>query len=389
MNLHEYQAKQLFKKYNLPVQDGYICYSLEDIKKIAKLDSVDFSQRRWVAKCQIHAGGRGNAGGIIHIRDKKMIFEFANKWFGHHLNTDQTDIKGLPVNAILIEKAADVVKQFYLGAIIDQHSQSIVVMVSAEGGIDIELIADSTSHVIHQVTLSTLKDTRAKQGTALAIKLGFKETEIDQFAIIFMQFTELFLENDILLAEINPLVITQEGKFVCLDAKVVIDDNALYRQPELSLMRDVCQEDEREYLAAKCGFSYVSLNGNIGCMVNGAGLAMATMDIIHLYGGKPANFLDVGGTATKGRITEAFKLILSDSNVNVILINIFGGIVRCDFIAEGVIAAVRDMGLVVPIVVRLEGNNADIARQLLLMSQFNIITAEGLADAVKKVMQIR
>lgn len=389
MNLHEYQAKQLFKKYNLPVQDGYVCYSVEDIKQIVKSGSVDFSLSRWVAKCQIHAGGRGNAGGIIHVRDQERIFEFANKWFGHRLNTCQTDVKGLPVNAILIEKAADVVKEFYLGAIVDQHSQSIVVMASTEGGIDVELIADGTSHLIHQVALSLLKDTRAKQGMALAIKLGLKEIEISQFVIIFMQFTELFLENDILLAEINPLVITREGKFVCLDAKIAVDDNALYRQPELSLARDVCQEDEREYLAAKCGFSYVSLNGNIGCMVNGAGLAMATMDIIHLYGGKPANFLDVGGTATKGRITEAFKLILSDSNVNVILINIFGGIVRCDFIAEGVIAAVRDMGLAVPIVVRLEGNNADIARQLLLMSQLNIITADGLVDAVEKVMQIR
>lgn len=389
MNLHEYQAKQLFKKYNLPIQDGYVCYSTEDIKEIVKSDSVDFSLCRWVAKCQIHAGGRGNAGGIIHIRDQERIFEFANKWFGHQLNTCQTDIKGLPVNAILVEKAADVAKEFYLGAIVDQHSQSIVVMASAKGGIDIELIANSASDLIHQVTLSLLEDNREKQGSALAIKLGLKEAEICRFAIIFMQFTELFLENDVLLAEINPLVITQEGQFVCLDAKVVIDDNALYRQPELSLMRDVCQEDKREYLAAKCGFSYVSLNGNIGCLVNGAGLAMATMDIIHLYGGKPANFLDVGGMATKERITEACKLILSDSNVNVILINIFGGIVRCDFIAEGVIAAVKDMGLTVPIVVRLEGNNADIARQLLLMSQLDIVTADGLGDAAEKVMQIR
>lgn len=388
MNLHEYQAKLLFKKYDLSVPVGYICHSVEDIAKTLAEISVQNLQKKWVAKCQVHAGGRGKAGGVICTDDFDEIKKFGSHWFGKSLVTYQTDSKGQPVSGILIEQASDIKKELYLGAIVDRASKRIVIMASTEGGMEIESIAAKTPERIFKVEIDPLTGPSGYQGRELAFKLGLSGKLINQFTNIFINLTKLFIENDLSLAEINPLVITESDELVCLDAKIVLDDNALYRHPALSALRDITQEDERESIAAKHGISYVSLEGNIGCMVNGAGLAMATMDIIKLYGGEPANFLDVGGGTTKERVCEAFKLILSDKNVKAILVNIFGGIVRCDLIADGVIAAIKEIELNVPVVIRLEGNNADLARKILADSQLNIISAESLADAAEKISAV-
>lgn len=388
MNLHEYQSKYLFKQYNLPVPEGYVCNSIDEVQDtLAKLASqADIPA--WVAKCQVHAGGRGKAGGVICTHDFNEIKQFAEKWLGKHLVTYQTTSKGQPVNQILIEKASNIDKELYLGAVIDRSSKRVVIMASTEGGVDIESVAEKSPHLIHKISLDPLTGPCAYQGRELAFKLGLSGKLINQFAKLFVNLATLFLENDVSLAEVNPLVITDAQELICLDAKVVIDDNALFRHPNLNVLRDTTQEDERESIAAKQGISYVSLEGNIGCMVNGAGLAMATMDIIKLYGGEPANFLDVGGGTTKERVSEAFKLILSDKNVKAILVNIFGGIVRCDLIADGIINAIKEIGLAVPVVVRLEGNNAEIAREILAESQLNIITAKSLIDAAQKIVAV-
>lgn len=388
MNLHEYQSKYLFKQYNLPVPEGYVCNSIDEVQDtLAKLAS-QADIHAWVAKCQVHAGGRGKAGGVICTHDFNEIKQFAEKWLGKHLVTYQTTSKGQPVNQILIEKASNIDKELYLGAVIDRSSKRVVIMASTEGGVDIESVAEKSPHLIHKISLDPLTGPCAYQGRELAFKLGLSGKLINQFAKLFVNLATLFLENDVSLAEVNPLVITDAQELICLDAKVVIDDNALFRHPNLNVLRDTTQEDERESIAAKQGISYVSLEGNIGCMVNGAGLAMATMDIIKLYGGEPANFLDVGGGTTKERVSEAFKLILSDKNVKAILVNIFGGIVRCDLIADGIISAIKEIGLAVPVVVRLEGNNAEIAREILAESQLNIITAKSLIDAAQKIVAV-
>lgn len=385
MNLHEYQSKLLFKKYGLPVPTNYICNSIDEITEtLAEISSQNVNEK-WVAKCQVHAGGRGKAGGVICTNNFDEIKQFAQRWLGQRLITNQTDDKGQPVNKILIEQASQILQEIYLGAIIDRAQQRIVIIASTQGGMDIETIAKKTPQLIFKVAINPLIGACAYQGRELAFKLGLTGKLINQFVKIFINLVKLFIENDVSLAEINPLVITKEQELLCVDAKIVLDDNALYRHPDLSALRDITQEDERESIANKQGISYVSLNGNIGCMVNGAGLAMATMDIIKLYGGEPANFLDVGGGTTKERVCEAFKLILSDKNVKAILVNIFGGIVRCDLIAEGIIAAIKEIELTVPVVVRLEGNNADIARTILANSQLNIISAESLSDAAHKV----
>lgn len=388
MNLHEYQSKYLFKQYNLPVPEGYVCNSIDEVQDtLAKLASQADIQA-WVAKCQVHAGGRGKAGGVICTQNFSEIKQFAEKWLGKHLVTYQTTSKGQPVNQILIEKASNIDKELYLGAVIDRSSKRVVIMASTEGGVDIESVAEKSPHLIHKISLDPLTGPCAYQGRELAFKLGLSGKLINQFAKLFVNLATLFLENDVSLAEVNPLVITDSQELICLDAKIVIDDNALFRHPNLNVLRDTTQEDERESIAAKQGISYVSLDGNIGCMVNGAGLAMATMDIIKLYGGEPANFLDVGGGTTKERVSEAFKLILSDKNVKAILVNIFGGIVRCDLIADGIISAIKEIGLAVPVVVRLEGNNAEIARDILAESQLNIITAKSLIDAAQKIVAV-
>ncbi|RKS87065.1 succinyl-CoA synthetase (ADP-forming) beta subunit [Orbus hercynius] len=388
MNLHEYQSKLLFKKYELPVPIGYICHSIDDVVETLAELTVQNVSAKWVAKCQVHAGGRGKAGGVICTDKLSEIKQFSEHWLGKHLVTYQTDSNGQPVNKILIEQACDIHNEIYLGVIVDRCSRRIVVMASTEGGMEIEAVSVNTPELIFKVDIDPLVGPCAYQGRELAFKLGLSGKLINQFTKIFVNLVKLFIENDLSIAEINPLVVTQQDSLVCLDAKVILDDNALYRHPDLSVQRDITQEDERESIATKQGISYVSLNGNIGCMVNGAGLAMATMDIIKLYGGEPANFLDVGGGTTKERVCEAFKLILSDSHVKAILVNIFGGIVRCDLIADGIIAAIKEIDLSVPVVVRLEGNNAEIARQILADSKLNIISAQSLADAAQKISTV-
>ncbi|HDR0633509.1 ADP-forming succinate--CoA ligase subunit beta [Pasteurella multocida] len=377
MNLHEYQAKQIFAEYQLPVGKGYACKSADEAADAIKKLNGDV----WVAKCQVHAGGRGKAGGVKLVRNEAEVRAFADQWLGQRLVTFQTDANGQPVNTLYVEEGASIARELYLGAVLDRASQRVVFMVSTEGGVNIEEVAEKTPHLLHKMAIDPLTGGMPYQGRELAFKLGLKGDQIKQFAHIFVQMEKMFVEKDLALLEVNPLVVTKEGNLLCLDAKIVVDSNALYRQPALKAMQDPSQEDPREALAESHQLNYVALEGNIGCMVNGAGLAMGTMDIIKLHGGQPANFLDVGGGATKERVAEAFKIILSDSAVKAVLVNIFGGIVRCDLIAEGIIAAVNEVGVNVPVVVRLEGNNAPLGREILANSGVNIIAANTLTDA--------
>ncbi|WP_439258870.1 ADP-forming succinate--CoA ligase subunit beta [Lonepinella sp. BR2930] len=382
MNLHEYQSKQIFAQYGLPVSEGYACQSAQQaVEATEKLGGT-----AWVAKCQVHAGGRGKAGGVKVVKSTDEVRSFFDKFLGQRLVTFQTDSRGQPINTIYMEACADVKKELYLGAVIDRSSQRIVFMASTEGGMNIEEVAEKTPHLLHKVAIDTLIGAQPYQGRELAFKLGLIGKQVTQFAHLFTQLSKLFIEKDLSLLEINPLVILQNDDLHCLDAKIVVDDNALYRQPELKAMQDPSQEDGREAEAEALSLNYVALEGNIGCMVNGAGLAMGTMDIIKLHGGQPANFLDVGGGATKERVAGAFKIILSDPNVKAILVNIFGGIVRCDLIAEGIIAAVNEIGVNVPVVVRLEGNNAKLGRDILAKSGVNILAAKSLTDAAEQVV---
>lgn len=383
MNLHEYQAKQLFAEYGLPVSEGYACATPQEAAEAA--DKI--GGNTWVVKCQVHAGGRGKAGGVKVAKSKDEIRAFAQNWLGKNLVTYQTDANGQPVTKILVESCTDIAKELYLGAVVDRGSRRVVFMASTEGGVDIEKIAHETPHLIHKAAIDPLVGSQAYQARELAFKLGLVGDQIKQFTKIFMGLGQMFLDCDFALLEINPLVITAQGNLHCLDGKINIDANALYRQPKLREMHDPSQDDPREAHAAQWELNYVALDGNIGCMVNGAGLAMGTMDIVNLHGGKPANFLDVGGGATKERVTEAFKIILSDSNVKAVLVNIFGGIVRCDMIAEGIIGAVKEVGVKVPVVVRLEGNNAELGGIKLAESGLNIIAAKSLTDAAQQVVK--
>jgi len=383
MNLHEYQGKQLFREYGLPVSEGIACDSAAAAFEAAGQIDGD----RWVVKCQVHAGGRGKAGGVKLVNSREEVKAFAQHWLGKNLITYQTDADGQPINKILVEAVSDIESELYLGAVIDRASRRVVFMASTEGGVEIEKVAHETPEKIHKATIDPLVGAMPYQGRELAFKMGLNANQAKQFTGIFLKLAKLFEDCDLSLLEINPLVITTEGDLHCLDAKLNIDGNALYRHPKLREMHDPSQEDERETLAAHWDLNYVALDGNIGCMVNGAGLAMGTMDIIKIHGGNPANFLDVGGGATRERVVEAFKIILTDDKVKSILVNIFGGIVRCDLIAEGIIGAVQDVGVSVPVIVRLEGNNADIGSKLLADSGLNIIAAQGLADAAEKAVK--
>ncbi|OOE97296.1 ADP-forming succinate--CoA ligase subunit beta [Salinivibrio sp. IB643] len=382
MNLHEYQSKQLFAEYGLPVSEGYACDTPQEAAEAA--DKI--GGNKWVVKCQVHAGGRGKAGGVKLANSKEEIREFAQKWLGKNLVTFQTDENGQPVSKILVESCTDIAKELYLGAVVDRGSRRVVFMASTEGGVEIEKVAEETPELIHKASIDPLVGPQPYQGRQLAFKLGLEGDQIKQFTKIFVGIGQLFLDKDVALVEVNPLVITEQGDLHCLDAKLAIDSNAVYRQPKVRAMHDPSQDDEREAHAAQWELNYVALDGNIGCMVNGAGLAMGTMDIVNLHGGSPANFLDVGGGATKERVTEAFKIILSDSNVKAVLVNIFGGIVRCDLIADGIIGAVEEVGVKVPVVVRLEGNNADSGAKKLADSGLNIIAATSLTEAAQKVV---
>ncbi|MAG76820.1 MAG: ADP-forming succinate--CoA ligase subunit beta [Colwelliaceae bacterium] len=382
MNLHEYQAKQLFAEYGLPVSEGFACDTPQEAAEAADKIGGDM----WVVKAQVHAGGRGKAGGVKLVKTKEEIKEFAQHWLGKNLVTYQTDANGQPVAKILVESCTDIANELYLGAVVDRGSRRVVFMASTEGGVDIETVAEETPHLIHKAAIDPLVGPQAYQARELGFKLGLNPTQMKQFVKIFMGLGNMFVDHDFDLLEINPLVITEEGNLHCLDGKIGVDSNALYRQPKIREMHDPSQEDEREAHAAQWELNYVALDGNVGCMVNGAGLAMGTMDIVNLHGGKPANFLDVGGGATKERVAEAFKIILSDDNVSAVLVNIFGGIVRCDMIAEGIIAAVKEVGVEVPVVVRLEGTNAEAGREVLASSDVNVIAAESLKDAAEKVV---
>jgi len=382
MNLHEYQAKQLFAEYGLPVSQGFACDTTEEAAAAAE----KIGGAMWVVKTQVHAGGRGKAGGVKLVKTIDEVKAFAANWLGKNLVTYQTDEKGQPVAKILVESCTDIANELYLGAVVDRASRKVVFMASTEGGVEIETVAEETPELIHKAEIDPLVGPQAYQARELGFKLGLNPTQMKQFVKIFMGLGNMFNDFDFALLEINPLVITDEGNLHCLDGKIGIDGNALYRQPKIREMHDPSQEDAREAHAASFELNYVALDGNVGCMVNGAGLAMGTMDIVNLHGGKPANFLDVGGGATKERVSEAFKIILSDDNVKAVLVNIFGGIVRCDMIAEGIIGAVKEVGVTVPVVVRLEGTNAELGREVLAKSDLNIIAAESLTDAAEKVV---
>jgi succinyl-CoA synthetase beta subunit len=377
MNLHEYQGKQLFADYGLPVSKGFAASTPEEARAAAERIGGDV----WVVKSQVHAGGRGKAGGVKLVKTLDEVEAFARAQLGTRLVTYQTDAKGQPVSKILVETCTDIAQELYLGAVVDRATRRIVFMASTEGGVDIEKIAHETPEKILTAAIDPLVGPQAFQGRELAYQLGLSNDQVKQFVKIFMGLGKMFTDLDLALLEINPLVITSEGNLHCLDAKIVIDSNALSRHPKLKAMYDPSQDDARERRAAEWELNYVALEGNIGCMVNGAGLAMATMDLIKLKGGQPANFLDVGGGATKERVTEAFKIILSDDSVAAVLVNIFGGIVRCDMIAEGIIGAVKEVGVKVPVIVRLEGNNAALGAQKLRESGLNIIPAASLDEA--------
>ena len=382
MNLHEYQAKELFASYGLPVPRGEVAFNVEDALQVA----AQLPTLRWVVKAQVHAGGRGKAGGVKLVSTKEELVEYTKSLLGTRLVTYQTDAHGQPVNSVLVEEVSDIDRELYLGAVVDRATRRVVFMASTEGGVEIEKVAEHTPEKIFTVTVDPMTGVMTFQCREVAFKLGLTDSQVSQFTNLMIGLGKMFVECDLSLLEINPLVVTKAGQLVCLDGKVTIDDNALFRHPKLKSLRDTSQEDERENRAHDWELNYIPLDGNIGCMVNGAGLAMATMDVVKLYGGDPANFLDVGGGATKERVCEAFKIILSDEKVKGILVNIFGGIVRCDLIAEGILAAVKEVQLKIPVVVRLEGNNAALGAEILNKSDLNVIAAGSLTDAAKKIV---
>lgn len=383
MNLHEYQAKQLLAEYGLPVSIGEVAGNVEEALNVA--DKLNF--KRWVVKAQVHAGGRGKAGGVKIVSNKDELTAAVKSMLGKRLVTYQTTDEGQPVSQVLIEEPCDIEKELYLGAVIDRAKQRVVFMASTEGGVEIEKVAENTPEKILYVVVDPLVGVQPFQARELSFALGLKGDQIKQFTKLLMGLCQMFVEKDFSLLEINPLVITKQGNLLCLDGKINVDDNALYRQAQIRAMRDTSQEDERENRARDWELNYIALDGDIGCMVNGAGLAMATMDLVKLHGGNPANFLDVGGGATKERVTEAFKIILSDEKVKAILVNIFGGIVRCDLIADGIIGAVEEVGTKLPVIVRLEGNNAELGAKKLSDSGLNIIAAKSFTDAAQKVVE--
>ena len=384
MNLHEYQGKALFKEYGLPVSKGIVITDSNDAHKACR----EIGGSKWVVKAQVHAGGRGKSGGVKLVDNPDEAKEFAQNWLGKRLVTYQTDAKGQLVSSILIEECTDIDKELYLSAVIDRGSRKITFIGSSEGGVNIEEVAEKMPEKIIYEEIDPLCGPMGFKARKISKVLELNPDQIKQFSKMFNGLVNLFIEKDLSLLEINPLVITSGGNLHCLDAKINIDSNALFRQKEIQDMHDPSQEDPREYEASKNDLSYVSLDGNIGCMVNGAGLAMGTMDTIKHFGGNPANFLDVGGTATQERVAKAFKIILDDKDVKVVLVNIFGGIVRCDLIAEGIIAAINEVGVEIPVVVRLEGNNADIGSDILQNSGIEIKSINNLADAAKAAVEL-
>jgi succinyl-CoA synthetase beta subunit len=382
MNLHEYQSKQLFARYGIPVPVGQVASTPAEAAEAAKR----IGGSKWVVKAQVHAGGRGKAGGVKLVDSPEAAAKAAEGMFGKRLVTHQTGAEGLPIHQVFVEEGSKIVRELYVSLVLNRDQGHIAFIASAAGGMDIEEVAAHTPEKLIRVDVHPAAGLQPSQCRVLAYGLGLEGKQVDQFASIAQALYRLYLEQDASLLEINPLIVTGDGKLVALDAKINIEDNALFRHKDLAEWRDASQEDEMERDAAKHELNYVSLDGDIACMVNGAGLAMATMDIIKLHGGAPANFLDVGGGATRERVTVAFKLILSNPKVKAILVNIFGGIVRCDMIADGIIHAVQDVGVKVPVVVRIEGTNAEQGRKILADSGLAITPASDLTDAAKKVV---
>jgi succinyl-CoA synthetase beta subunit len=382
MNLHEYQSKQLFADYGIPVPEGHPAETPDEARKAA----AKLGGRLWVVKAQVHAGGRGKAGGVKLAKSIEDVGRYAGDMLGSRLVTHQSGPDGLPVNVVYVEAGSEIARELYLGMLVDREVGRISCIASAAGGMDIEQVAAETPGKILTVAVAPAAGLQDYQARQLSYGLGLNREQGRQFADLIRRLYRLYTECDASLVEVNPLIVTKAGDLVALDAKINIEESALFRQKPLAALRDPTQEDDKEREAAEHDLNYVSLDGDIACMVNGAGLAMATMDLIKLHGGDPANFLDVGGGATSERVTEAFKLILSNEQVKAILVNIFGGIVRCDLIADGIVAAVKDVGVKVPVVVRLEGTNVERGRKLLADSGLDIIAAEDLTDAAEKVV---
>jgi succinyl-CoA synthetase beta subunit len=382
LKIHEYQGKALFRQFGIPVPRGFPAFSVDE----AVDDAKKLGGPVWVVKAQIHAGGRGKGGGVKLARSVDEVRDLAAKMLGMQLVTHQTGPQGQPVHRLLIEEGADIKKELYVGMVVDRMSQRVVLMASADGGMDIEEVAAKTPERIHKVAIDPRTGLTDAQADDIARAIGIPDAMLPQSRTLFEALYRLFDETDASLAEINPLIITGDGRLIALDAKLNFDQNALFRHPDIVAMRDLDEEDPAEVEASKFDLSYISLDGDIGCLVNGAGLAMATMDVIKLYGGNPANFLDVGGGATAEKVTEAFKIMLRNPNLKAILVNIFGGIMRCDVIAEGIIAASHAVSLKVPLVVRMKGTNEDKGRQLLAESGLPIITANNMAEAAEKVV---
>ena len=383
MNLHEYQSKELFCNAGIPTLEGMVADSPQQARKAAKQLQGD----QWAVKAQVHAGGRGKAGGVKMAKSLDDVELIASKMLGSRLITKQTDQMGLPINLVYIECGTQIIFEFYLSLVIDRSKESWTFIASSEGGVDIEMVAENTPEKINKYTIDPAIGIDTHQLSLMAEKLNLDVNLQEQFVTITKKIFVLAKNADASQVEINPLIVDQTNTFIALDAKIVVEDNSLFRQPELALLKDSSQENDIEQRAAENGLSYVSLDGNIACMVNGAGLAMATMDLIKIHGGEPANFLDVGGDATTQRVTAAFELILENRNVSAILVNIFGGIVRCDVIAEGIIDAVKTTNSSLPIVVRLEGTNVQSGKAKLMESGLDIISADDLSDAAEKVVQ--
>jgi succinyl-CoA synthetase beta subunit len=382
MKIHEYQGKEILRKYGVAAPRGMACFSVEEAVKAAR----ELGGKTWVVKAQIHAGGRGKGGGVKVAKSLDEVKLYASRILGMRLVTHQTGPEGKIVKRLLIEEGADIKKELYIGMVVDRATQRVVLMASSEGGTEIEEVAAKTPEKIHKVFIDPMSGLTNSDAEEVARKIGIPEVAVAQTRNFLKGLYKAFDETDASLAEINPLVLTGDNRVLALDAKMNFDDNALYRHPEIVAMRDLDEEDPAEIEASTHDLSYISLDGNIGCLVNGAGLAMATMDITKLYGGSPANFLDVGGGASAGKVTEAFKIMLKNSKVKAILVNIFGGIMKCDVIAEGIVAAVKQVHLNVPLVVRLEGTNVNVGKKILAESGLPIISASNMADAAQKVV---
>ncbi|MCB7068641.1 ADP-forming succinate--CoA ligase subunit beta [Caldibacillus sp. 210928-DFI.2.22] len=384
MNIHEYQGKELLRKYGVSVPDGKVAFTVDEAVQAAK----ELNSNVVVVKAQIHAGGRGKAGGVKIAKNLDEVRTYAGELLGKTLVTHQTGPEGKEVKRLLIEKGCDIKKEYYIGIVLDRATSRVTLMASSEGGMEIEEVAEKTPEKIFKETIDPLIGLAPFQARRIAFNIGIPKELVNQAVKFMTGLYTVFVEKDCSIAEINPLVITGDGKVMALDAKLNFDSNALYRHPDILEYRDLDEEDPKEIEASKYDLSYIKLNGNIGCMVNGAGLAMATMDIIKYYGGEPANFLDVGGGATAEKVTEAFKIILSDNNVKGIFVNIFGGIMKCDVIATGVVEAAKQIGLSVPLVVRLEGTNVDLGKNILHESGLNIVPAESMADGAQKIVEL-